>query len=205
MPIKTLLGLFALGLSFGAGPCLATCGPILVSYVAGTRKNIPAGIRDYLIFSSCRIFVYVILGLLIYSLGRLAVTAFMASYSRYIFILGGVFIVSIGIFIATNKKIWFKNKNLVIMGVTIGLLPCAPMIAVLSYIGLVSKSWLQSLFFSFSFGLGTLISPLILIVVIAGFIPKILEKTQALYSKVFGIICGAVIIFLGARLMIRGF
>ena len=53
MPI--VITFFLLGLSFGSGPCLAACGPLLISYIAGTGKKFKDSVVTYLIFSSARI------------------------------------------------------------------------------------------------------------------------------------------------------
>lgn len=121
-----------------------------------------------------------------------------------------------GVFLALGKKIelpfWqplYKNmlehdkKNIVILGLIIGLLPCAPLLAVFSYIGLISHFWSSNLLYTLSFGAGTFLSPLILLVIIAGLIPRFLANIKASYSSIFNFICGLVIVFLGLNLIIR--
>jgi len=73
---------------------------------------------------------------------------------------------------------------------------------VFSYIILVSRGWPEALFYSFSFGIGTFVSPLIFLVIAAGLIPKYLIGSK--YERVFSLICGLVIIFLGMQLARRG-
>lgn len=203
--IKTIIGLFILGLSFGSGPCIASCGPVLISYIAGTKKDIIKGLTDYILFSLTRISVYIVLGLLVFFLGRFVMGRFMNAFSKYVLILGGSFIILVGIIMTLGKRLESDNRNIIIMGLVIGFLPCAPLIAILSYIGLISKTWLHSLFYSFSFGIGTFISPLILLVILTGLIPKFILEKKAFYSRVFSFICGLIIIFLGFQLIRRAF
>lgn len=94
------------------------------------------------------------------------------------------------------------SKSIIVFGLIIGFLPCAPLMVVLSYIGLVSKTWLQSIGYSLSFGLGTFFSPLLLLVMLTGMFPKFLRDKTRIY-RIFSIICGLIIIFLGWQLLAR--
>ncbi|MCX5707166.1 MAG: sulfite exporter TauE/SafE family protein, partial [Candidatus Omnitrophica bacterium] len=106
--IKVAIGLFVLGLSFGSGPCLASCGPLLLSFIAGTRKNIFKSLLTYTLFSVSRIAVYVLLSLLIYFLGRFVFTKVWVGFLRYLVMLGGIFIIILGLIIALGKSYKFK-------------------------------------------------------------------------------------------------
>jgi len=215
--IQIAISLFISGLFFGSGPCMASCGPLLISYIAATGKNIGRGLAAYIVFSLSRISAYLILALLIFFLGHFAVERLAGEYSRYISIAGGLFIICVGIVTVLGghldcglwkkaQKIAFAQdaKSVILFGLIIGFLPCAPLIAVFSFIGLVSKSWPAGLFYAFSFGLGTLVSPLILLVVITGLIPRLINCNAIIYHRLFNIACGLVIIFLGAQLICRG-
>lgn len=197
---------------------MASCGPFLIAYIAGAKKNVAKGIMVYVLFSLARILVYVVLGLAVFFLSRFAVERLLGDLSRYIFILGGAFIIIIGIFLAFGKSLelnfWqFLHKNILehdkksifTTGLIIGLLPCAPLLAILSYVGLVSRTWLSSLLYSLSFGIGTFVSPLILLTILAGIIPRLFLQKKAIYSSIFSLICGLTIIFLGIQLILRAF
>ncbi len=214
---KIIISLFLSGILLGSGPCLASCGPILISYIAGTKKNILKGVLTYILFSSARIVVYLILSLMVF-LGSFTLERLLGSFSKFILIIGGSFVILIGILMAlgTRLKLPFcrflgenilgkDKKSIIIMGLLIGLLPCAPLLAVLSYIGLVSKSVFQSLIYAFSFGLGTFASPLLLLSILAGVIPKFLSDKKAIYAQIFSLICGLIIIFLGLNLLKEAF
>jgi sulfite exporter TauE/SafE len=214
--IKTIGSIFILGLSFGAGPCLVSCGPILLSYIAGTKKNVFKGIWVYILFSCARIVSYLVLSLAVFYLGRFAEQRlFGALFYKYVVLLGGLFILVTGVLMALGKKWEFKlwqflyrnilerdQKSVFLLGLVIGLLPCGPLLAILSYLGLISKNWLQSVTYGLSFGLGTFVSPLILLVLLAGIIPKFL--TGKIY-RIFSFICGLIIIFFGLQLIFRFF
>jgi sulfite exporter TauE/SafE len=213
-----VLNLFLAGLCFGAGPCMASCGPLLICYLAGTQKNIAQGLFNYSIFSLSRICAYFSLALLIFFLGRFTFERLSAEYSRYIFIFGGIFIIFVGVVMALGKHLesrFFSRlqrfilkrdfKNVILFGLIIGFLPCPPLIVILSSIGLISKSWPSTLLYSFAFGLGTFLSPLILLVIITGVIPKLIVENLKTYYRFFNLVCGLVIIVLGIQLLKRAF
>lgn len=215
---RIITSLFISGLVLGSGPCLATCGPLLISYVAGTQKNIIRSIGAYLLFSLSRISVYAVLGLFVFFFGQ-AISKYIFTHSsqKYIFLCAGLFIVIIGCLIAIGRNpgnkfcrrvqgFFLKKdaKTIFIFGLIIGIIPCLPLLSVLSYVGLASKTWRDSLVYSLSFGLGTIISPLFAIVALAGFIPKIIMSNRVI-SNIFNAICGLIIIYLGERLIMRAF
>ncbi len=224
---KIMLGFFLSGLLFGSGPCIPSCGSILISYIAGTKKNILKGLIVYSLFSLARIFAYLLLGVAVFFFGRWTLERLLGSFSKWVFILGGGFIALIGLLMVLGGSLKFfakfrawlnsseflrrlqKNilehdkKSIVIFGLVIGLIPCAPLLSLLTYIGLASKTWTQSLLYSFSFGLGTFVSPLILFVILAGIIPQFLIDKGAVYARAFSSICGLIIMFLGMQLISR--
>jgi len=215
---KIIISLFISGLLFGSGPCIASCGPILISYIVGTRKDLFKSLIAYILFSLTRILVYLILSLAIFFLGNLAMDRLLGNSFKYILIIGGVFIVSIGLLMILGKKLkWqschfleknilqYDKKSIVMLGLIMGLLPCAPLLAILSYIGLISKLWLTNLLYSFCFGIGTFLSPLILLTLLAGLFPRWLKDKKVVYERVFSFVGGLVIVFLGLQLIGRAF
>jgi len=197
---------------------MASCGPFLISYIAGSGKSITKGIMAYILFSLARILVYVALALAVFFLSSIAVENLLGGLYKYILIAGGGFIAIIGLFMSFGKKLEFRpwqtlyknlferdKKSVFAVGLMIGLLPCAPLLSVLSYVGLVSRTWQASLLYSLSFGIGTFVSPLLLLVIFAGAIPRLLPDKKAAYHKIFTFICGLIIIFLGVQLILKGF
>jgi threonine/homoserine/homoserine lactone efflux protein len=198
--MNIIYSLFFTGLFFGVGPCLVSCGPLLLSYITGTKKGVRSGLGVYLLFSLGRISVYLVLSLLIF-LGKIAFGQLSGGILRYLLVLGGFFLILIGILICAGKNFEFKPAP-AIFGLMVGIYPCAPLVALFSYIGLVSSTWLQSVIYSLSFGIGTFISPLILLAIGAGFFPRILQRRPLVY-RIFGFVCGVVIIYLGTQLIYK--
>ncbi len=215
--VNIAFSLFILGLSFGIGPCVSSCGPLLISYTVAVRKNVFKNITAYLIFSLSRISVYILLSLLVFLFSRAVFRHAPGLFSKYLFLLGGLFIVILGLLIARGSKAWdnricqkihslfLKNdtKTIIMLGLIIGVLPCAPFISVVSYIGLAAKNWLDSVSFALAFGIGTLISPVLILMMLAGFIPKAIKQEK--FYRVLNFICGLIIAFLGLQLIRRFF
>lgn len=95
------------------------------------------------------------------------------------------------------------TKTIFIFGIAIGLIPCLPFLSALSYIGLVSRKWPDSFIYSLIFGLGTAVSPLFILSIFTGLIPRILREKNRAYN-IFNSLCGLIISFLGLRLILKG-
>jgi sulfite exporter TauE/SafE len=204
--IKVSLSLFLYGLIFGSGPCLASCGPPLISYIAATRKGYLQGLGAYILFSLARIFVYILLALVIFFLGDFALKRLSEGYSRYIFLAAGLFLCSIGSLVAAGKNLKVSGKaNALALGFIAGILPCGPLLAILSYIGLAAKSLPQALLYALAFAAGTFISPLIVLAMLAGSLQRFFSGRYAFYRRIFNIICGLIIVILGFLLMRKAF
>ena len=216
--LSIAVNLFISGILFGSGPCMASCGPILISYIAGTKKDPLKGFFVYALFSLARISVYLLLSLGIFFVGKFTMDKFLGSYSRYLLIASGVFIVLMGLLIISGRRwesgicaLLYKNvlvrekKSIAILGFVIGLLPCAPLLVLFSYIGLVSKTWASSLLYSLAFGIGTFFSPLLLLAIASGFITRLFKNQSSIFQRILSFLCGLIIVLLGAQLIYRGF
>jgi sulfite exporter TauE/SafE len=59
--------------------------------------------------------------------------------------------------------------------------------------------------YAFSFGAGTMVSPLFLLAVFSGFIPSIAKEKQEVFSRIFALLGGLIIVVLGLRMLFRSF
>lgn len=212
---KLNFSFFLLGLAFGIGPCLASCGPLLISYIAGTNKTIKESILVYTLFSLSRVLVYSILSIAIFLFGQALTNYFLGNLSRYLFIFGGLFIIIVGILIMLGKSPENKlcqrmhsfflkkdRKTVVLLGVIIGILPCAPLISIFSYIGLMAKTWVSALFVGLFFGIGSALSPLLILAAASGAISRFVSNNK--FYRIFYFFCGLIIIFFGVQLLRKG-
>lgn len=216
--LKFMFVMFLSGLLFGSGPCLVSCGPVLLTYIIGTEKNVKKSLLAYLLFSTSRIFVYVLLSLLIYFLGKFTLEGFLGNWSRFYAVAAGAVLILIGLLLLKSFKIKFNcwqslkhnlvekdGKSLLLLGLITGLLPCGPLLGILSYIALVSKSWDTSILLSMSFGIGTLLSPLVVLVLLAGFMQKFLKEQSEKINNIINIVCAVILIYCGTSLILMRF
>ena len=208
-----VIELLTIGITIAFGPCLFFCTPIVFSYIGGTQDSWQKGFKSVLIFSLSRAFVYVILGLLAGLFGKILTTS-LDKYSLTIYIIGGAFISLSGILILLGKnpnlhlcqtirKHTIENdiRSSIILGIIIGLLPCPPLLGILVYISLVSQDLWQGALLGFSFGIGTIISPLIIFGILASSLPKKIIKSPKTF-EIFKKVCGFLLFLFGVQLIV---
>lgn len=201
----------------GAGPCLATCGPILLSYIAATKQSPSGGLRSWLVFSLSRSAVYVGLGFLASLIGTGLFNRYYWELTGYIiWIAGGVFICFLGVLIFIGRDSGSKlcarlnegfiqrdRKSLATLGILVGILPCVPLMGVLSYITMISTRLSDGIFMSAAFSLGTLVSPLIFLGALVGLIPRLRSLQQEKNIIIYHRVCAIILIILGLHIIIR--
>ncbi len=215
--LRTAWSLFLTGLFLGSGPCLLSCGPLLLSYIAGTKESSFSGLKTYLIFSATRLLAYALLGYIIGLLGEVVFhRIFDEKTLGFLYRVFGLFVLLIGLLLVFEKLPWAKAcqgfwqrclgpadiKNIVVFGLVVSLSPCLPLLSVLSFIALISDHWLKGVVFMAAFGLGTAISPMILLSMGAGSVARLCAKNE-LFLRALKIICGVVIVSLGLLLLLR--
>ena len=189
----TCLQIFCIGFSFGiAGPCFLFCTPVIVTYLSGTNRNLKDAIPDLLIFLSGRLLAYVILGALAGLSSQLLMRFTGPGIAAIFNPLAGVVSIILGIIVLVKKEYhhdicgrapgnFYGLGGPFIFGFIVGIIPCAPLLALLLEIALISKSALQGAGYALSFGLGTFASGLIAVGAITGLITGI--ATKALRSE----------------------
>ena len=216
MGLLSFLQIFGIGFSFGiAGPCLLACTPFFITFLAGRGLSWRQGVIYAVIFLSARLFAYLILGYLAGLSGTLLKQFSGSHLILFLKPLSGIIIIILGIFIFFGKEPascgcrFLKNKaltfgSLFTIGFMMGVFPCAPFLALLFEITIISKTPLQGMFYAFSFGLGTFISSFIVITGLSGVItwfPGKFLKTSFSVS-VFRLICALLLILLGLNLVL---
>ncbi len=211
----TYIQLFGIGFSLGlAGPCLFTCVPLVMSFIAGKRAPFFEGIRDIIIFLLGRFLAYLVLGYAAGISGRYLRVIASGVFEPFLRIIGGLVIISMGVYVGLGKN-FLERKcpslskftgagGLFILGVFIGLSPCPPLAALLIELAMVSNSGLDALSYTFFFGLGTLVSGLLTLGLLGGFFSwfpqKIFNSDKS--KLVFRMACSLLLIFLGLNLIL---
>ncbi len=179
-------------------------------YIAGTKRTWQDGLKATLVFSLTRLVVYTFMGGVVGYVGYYLFQLFHGQiWAKFLWIFAGLFIIALGILIAFGKGI--KNpvcqllqkqtvenstKSMIFLGLVIGFSPCLPLLAVLTEIMFLAEEFYQGFLYGFAFGIGTVISPLLLLGALAPLIPAKLIKTDKA-MKIFNVVCGALLILVG--------
>jgi thiol:disulfide interchange protein DsbD len=211
---------FASGLLYGLVACTATCLPYLASYIAGTGANFRRGFFVTLTFNSGRILAYTLIGVAISLFSGLLhlfadADAFLM-FQTYSAVAFSIVTILIGAMLlyknrkpSCNCKLPPINSNTApltapkkmqilrqfdvgafTLGLSRGLVLCPPLITFLLY-SIPFASPLDSVAFAVLFGLGTAISPMLLIGSVTGWL---LNKADLLRRYIT--LAGAIIIIL---------
>jgi cytochrome c-type biogenesis protein len=212
----TFLQLFGIGFSFGlAGPCLLVCTPVLIAYIVGKQVRLRQVLVDISIFLTGRLLAYLVLGYLAGLSGLILRQFSNSSLVALLKVPGGIIIILFGLYVWVGKEplSWvckrgantiFNSTGLFILGFVIGVFPCAPLLALLFEITLVSKSAWGGLLYALAFGLGTFISGFMVMAALSGIftrLPSGIFKSKT-GNLIFRTICAVLLILLGLRLIL---
>ncbi|MFA5039543.1 MAG: sulfite exporter TauE/SafE family protein [Candidatus Omnitrophota bacterium] len=214
MTAKILWSLFITGFVLGYGPCLLSCGPLLISYISATQPGPKQGLKFYLIFSLTRILVYGVLGILAGFFGQWVIQNFFESqWLKWAFGAFGFFLIILGLALLLQKLPshdschgWLGRylkggeHHAVLFSLLVSLSPCLPLLGVLGYVALVSDTWIKGLVFMSAFGLGTSISPLIIFCAAAGWLARLSRRFE-FWFLILRVLCCGILVFLGLQLL----
>ncbi|MFA5143902.1 MAG: sulfite exporter TauE/SafE family protein [Candidatus Omnitrophota bacterium] len=208
----TYLQLFGIGLTFGiAGPCLFFCTPVIAAYVAASQKEMPQALGRIAIFFAGRIVAYAVLGYLAGLSGEILRGVVNSQYLPYLRLAGGVGGIILGLIVLSGKRedagLCGKKTGqarsaagLIVFGFLIGGAPCAPLMALLAEIALISRGAFQGALYAVSFGAGTFLSGFITAGAMAGIIglvpARFLKSEKARF--VFRVSCALFLILFGS-------
>ncbi len=183
---------FVLGLLYGWSSCTLTCAPLISSYIIATDKGIRRGFYLTLIFNLGRIGVLVLMGFFAGLLGQaFLVTSEYRIYGIMVFCIGTILI---GLWTLLKRpgsgrcsvepgerkiihRLLPKNFDLrvFLLGALITLFPCGGLVLVLT-LSALSLSPLSGALAAFMFGIGSVLSPLLLIGGVAGWFAKKIDR-----------------------------
>ena len=180
------LGAFAGGLLYGLAVCTAACVPYIASYIAGIGAGFRKGVVVTMIFNSGRIAAYALIGGLVglfSGLFRLALSdTAISPFQIYSSITFSVVTMVIGVSVllklrtpceckTPNSKTSFAQRmtdrygfdfGAFSLGLSRGLILCPPLVALLVY-SLPFSTPIGSVSLAVLFGLGTALSPMLLL------------------------------------------
>jgi sulfite exporter TauE/SafE len=217
--------IFISGIILGNGPCLITCTPLVLPYIVGfpqsssESKVWKVGLKLSVIFSISRLIAYSLLGFLSVVFYRF-VFGVLGANRAYLQLFLGILIVFYGLlflfgvnqrFIVSHPvcasfyaKAAGKMKfNMLLFGLLVGFSPCAPLLSVLTYIAATAKNPLGGLLAGFSFGLGTIITLIIPLGALAGFMVDKIKKSSGFLMAV-RCLSATLLIYFGVNLILKG-
>jgi len=203
-----------LGLLYGVTFCASACLPYILSYIAGIGAGFRKGVIITSIYNSGRIVAYAIIGTIVGLLSTVISEEMFSAYQQYSSIAFGAIIIFVGATILMKKSGTTCNCteqkpdslgiskltsrfdiHAFFMGLTRGLILCPPLVALLLYTATFSQ--VNCTLTAVLFGLGTALSPLLLL---GGATGWLLNKAP-LFSKWLSRIGGIVLVAMGLSVL----
>ena len=203
------LRLLAAGFTMGWGPCLTYTAPLLLPYIGATKSSWHDGLKVGLAFSTGRLLALAILGGLATVAFRFINQFFPPQRSGWLYLCSAFLMITMGILIILGKG--FKmhigrgildkgTKSMFLFGFLMGVAPCVPYVAVLTYIACVAEDTiLTGILYAAIFATGTAVAPMVL-GTLMGIIPGKLLRSDKLY-RAFQVVCGVVLVLFGFQLI----
>lgn len=203
------LRLLAAGFVMGWGPCLAYSAPLLLPYIGATKRHWKGGLKVGLVFSGGRLLALALLGA-IATVAFSRINQFFPPHrSGWLHGIIALFMIAMGILIILGKGIGIHSgnrlldqgmKSMFLFGFLMGIAPCVPYVAILTYIACVAENAvLKGTWYAGIFAIGTAVAPIAL-GSLTGIIPAKLLKSARLL-KIFQILCGVVLTVFGFQLL----
>ena len=208
------LASLVLGLLYGLTFCASACLPYIVSYIAGIGAGFKKGVIVTTIYNAGRIVAYAIIGTVVGLVSATISEDFFSGYQQYSAIAFSAITIFIGATILMKKqgtpcdckqqtpdrfgisKITNRfDLKAFFMGFTRGFILCPPLIALLVYAATFSQ--INSTIMAVLFGLGTALSPLL---ILGGATGWLLNKAP-LFSKWLSRIGGIALVVMGLSVL----
>ena len=193
----------------GWGPCLTYTAPLLLPYIGATKGTWQDGLKVGIVFSIGRLLALAILGGLVTVAFSRINQFFPPQRSGWLYGIVSLFMIVMGVCIILgkgfripigNKMLGRGSESMFLFGFLMGVAPCVPYVAILTYIACVAeKDVLTGMWYATVFALGTATAPIVL-GAFMGFIPSKALKSLKLL-KAFQAVCGVVLIFFGFKLL----
>jgi cytochrome c-type biogenesis protein len=181
------IGALISGLFYGTVFCTSSCLPYISSYIAGINADFKKGITATLIFNFGRVAAYAIMGAAIGLLGFALSATNIAPFQQYSSLAFGLVSIIIGAYMlfkirskshncpAVNAEIKPKKAYKHIdfgaftLGFSRGFVLCLPLVSLLAY-SVAFASPIESVALAVLFGLGTAVSPMLLLGGVTGWL-----------------------------------
>jgi sulfite exporter TauE/SafE len=179
------------------------------------QKGFFRSLLDIFLFSIGRLIAYMLLGFLVVAFVNFFKQFIYSEMKLFFSSIAGIISVFLGcvVLLSRNKHSWscrfingfFGKSNIFLLGFIMGIIPCFPLTVLLFEIGIMSRGSLAGMFYAFFFGLGTLVSTMLILGsfsgIFSGFLKKIAKSEK--FKLVLRVICAILLIALGIKLLFR--
>jgi sulfite exporter TauE/SafE len=207
--LSDALKITAAGFFMGWGPCLVYMAPILLPYIGATQKNWKEGLKAAVLFSTGRLLAFSLLGGLATVAFRYINRFFPPHKSGWLYLVIALLMISVGTLIVLGKGLKVhigaglvekSAHSMGVFGFLIGIAPCAPYIAILTYIACIAEqSIITGVLYAALFATGAAAAPIVLGALVGLVSERVYRSIRLL--RVFQFVCGSVLILFGARLV----
>ena len=185
-------------------------GPLLLPYIAAMKRTWLEGLKISLVFSIGRLLALALLGGLASEAFQTLNRFFPPHRSGYLHIAIAFFIIFMGVLVVfgrgfkapfyqvLRRRVLVGTEYLLVLGFLIGISPCAPLIAILTYIAYTATNVSQGIMYALSFGMGTVVPVMTLGTLTGLFSDKVFRSTT--HIKALRILCGIIIILFGIHI-----
>jgi thiol:disulfide interchange protein DsbD len=207
MPAETptsLLTVFLLGVSLGLTACAATCLPFIGTLAFGKAGGRQAGLIDTGLFLGGRLLAYSTLGGLAGLVGAGFVKWLAGGLGNLV--IGGVACLTALLLAAPARQSHaacgrpqkFANFPPFLLGVALTLIPCAPLATLLATAA-AGPSAAQGALLGLVFGIGALLTPMIVLIPVCASIGANLRADQPWLAGLLRLGAAAVLLLIGGR------
>lgn len=209
------LGSLVFGLLYGLTFCASSCLPYIISYIAGIGAGFKQGVVVTTIYNAGRIAAYAIIGIMVGLISATVSEDFFSSYQQYSAVAFSAITILIGATILIKKQnsscdckeqkpdrfgiAKLTNRfdlKAFLMGFSRGFILCPPLVALLVYAATFGQ--INPAVMAVLFGVGTSISPLLILGGATGW----LLKKAPLFTKWLSKIGGIVLVLMGLSVLI---
>ncbi|MEO5350265.1 MAG: sulfite exporter TauE/SafE family protein [Magnetococcus sp. YQC-3] len=221
MTPPSLLAVFLLGITMGLTACSVTCLPFLGTWTLGRGAGSRAALGDLGGFLAGKVLAYTLLGAGAGAMGSWLITA-LEGNSGALAIGGSSLVAGCWLILLANPPAWLtpsqagtNNHGLcttlqrsgrlppALLGFSLSLVPCAPLASLLA-VSVQSESLLIGARYGTAFGLGTAITPLLLIIPLLGFMGGEAVRERPWLARHAQTAAGIVLLLLGAHRLYPG-
>ncbi|MDT8317405.1 MAG: sulfite exporter TauE/SafE family protein [bacterium] len=199
-----ILSLFSLGVVYGLTICSLSCLPYLSTYLMSTGKGFRDGVNASFVFISGKLLIYSALGGMAAYIGsKLVVNDFL--HLKYT--IGGI-LIAVGLLLpfiskgGCNKKHQRTGKriSLFALGISSSLIPC-PSLVSMSLLAANKGSVLIGASYGLIFGLGLMISPLVIASGLVSLISKAVKVEVKGFAPWLNALSVIIIVMMGVRVL----